>query len=105
MGLILELKNKQTTTNLESIITTFQILCKELKGMESRFIFFPNLKAIPLEEKEIWTMNSLHQWNQRTGFGFWDQDYANKTIFSCSEKYIFKRAYFSGHSLKNQEDS
>ena len=47
MGLILELKNKQTTTNLESITTTFQVLCKELRGMESRWCFhlFPQLEG------------------------------------------------------------
>lgn len=40
-------------------------------------------------EKKTWKMNSwLHQWHQRTGFGFLDHDYANKIISSCSAKYI-----------------
>lgn len=99
--LILELKK-----TLESVITGFQVLCRELKGMESRWcvhLFSPFEGHTFGIEMKIWEMNSwLYKWHQRTGFGSFGHNYANKITSSCSDKVHFmdlQRTYFSGHSL------
>lgn len=102
----IELKHWRLTLQLkirplESVMTGFQVLCRELKGMESRWcvhLFSPFEGHTFGIEMKIWEMNSwLHKWHQRTGFGSFGHNYANKITSSCGDKVHLmglQRIYF-----------